>query len=366
MLVLPGPVALSQFRKEGLLRNINQKLDLSNLPTTVLEITAIYVHYVNPTNSKLERELSSAESSRRRALDLLLEYETPPDIRDPTTKALVESLTAHEAPSSNLMVYVIPRPGTTSPWSSKATDIARVCGLGDSVERIERGIVYSISGSNVDLLREAIHSYADDLHDRMTEILLLSPPQQNHLFEHHVPLPLVSIDLITHDGTTDQDEARQKLQKANKDLGLALANDEITYLVNAFASPNSLIRNPTDVELFMFAQVNSEHCRHKIFNADWTINNHPQPSSLFNMIRNTHKVSPQYTVSAYSDNAAVLEGSQTASIWSPDPTTQHWTLTPEQNYFVAKVETHNHPTAVSPFPGAATGSGGEIRDEIQR
>src|SRR5271170_4479008 len=363
MLVLPGPVALSQFRKEGLLRNINQKLDFSKLPTTVLEITAIYVHYINPTGSALERDLSSKESSRRRALDLLLEYETPPDLRDPTLKALVESLTTDEAPLSNLMVYVIPRPGTTSPWSSKATDIARVCGLGDSVERIERGIVYSISGSNVDLLREAIHSYADDLHDRMTELLLLSPPQQNHLFEHHVPLPLVSIDLITHDGTTNQDEARQKLQKANKDLGLALANDEITYLVNAFASPNSLVRNPTDVELFMFAQVNSEHCRHKIFNADWTINNTPQTSSLFNMIRNTHRVSPQYTVSAYSDNAAVLEGSQTASVWCPDSTTQQWTLTPEKNYFVVKVETHNHPTAVSPFPGAATGSGGEIRDE---
>ena len=360
MLVLPGPIALSEFRKERLLQNIKQKLALSKLPTTLLEITAIYVHYVHTTKSELQQELSSRESPQRQALDLLLEYETPPDLRNAPMTAITESLTSEDAPSSSLFVYVIPRPGTTSPWSSKATDIAMVCGLGDTVERIERGIVYLISGSDIDLVRQAIDTYADELYDRMTETLLLSPPQQSQLFEHHAPLPLVSIDLISCGNLED---ARRKLQKANKDLGLALANDEITYLVNAFASPNSLIRNPTDVELFMFAQVNSEHCRHKIFNADWTINYTPQSSSLFNMIRNTHKVSPKYTVSAYSDNAAVLEGAEIASVWSPDPRTKIWTLSLEKNYFLAKVETHNHPTAVSPFPGAATGSGGEIRDE---
>ena len=362
MLVFPGPVALSRFRKEGLLRNINQKLVFAQLPTTALEITAIYVHYVNVSKSNDER-LFAQNSSRRQALDLLLQYETPPDLHNPNMKALVDAVSSYESSQSNLLIYVIPRPGTTSPWSSKATDIARVCGLGDVIERIERGVIYSITTSNIDLLREAIQRYADDLHDRMTEFLLLSPPQQNHLFEHHIPLPLVSIDLINHDQTTNLEEARKKLQKANKDLGLALAPDEITYLVNAFASQNSLLRNPTDVELFMFAQVNSEHCRHKIFNADWTINNESKPSSLFNMIRNTHKVSPKYTVSAYSDNAAVLEGADKATLWSPDPSTKTWTLKSEKIYFLAKVETHNHPTAVSPFPGAATGSGGEIRDE---
>ena len=361
MLVLSGPVALSQFRKERLLRNINQKLVFAQLPTTVLEIKAIYVHYINLTASNsADDDLSS---SSRRALNLLLQYENPPDLKDPNLRALVDAVSSHESPQSSLLIHVIPRPGTISPWSSKATDIARVCGLGDEIERIERGVIYSISASNIDLLREAIDRYTDDLHDRMTELLLLSPPQQNHLFEHRAPLPLVSIDLINHDGSTDEEEARKKLQKANKDLGLALANDEITYLVNAFASPNSLLRNPTDVELFMFAQVNSEHCRHKIFNADWTIDNKRKSSSLFNMIRNTHKVSPKHTVSAYSDNAAVLEGADTAMIWSPDPLTNTWTLESEKNYFLVKVETHNHPTAVSPFPGAATGSGGEIRDE---
>ena len=315
MLVLPGPVALSQFRKEGLLRNINRKLVFAQLPTTVLGVTAIYVHYVNVSKSNVE-QLFAENSSQRRALDLLLEYETPPDLHNPSMKALVDAVRSQESLQSSLLIYVIPRPGTTSPWSSKATDIARVCGLGDVIERIERGVIYSITASNIDLLREAIHRYIDDLHDRMTELLLLSPPQQNHLFEHHTPLPLVSIDLINHDGTTDLEDARRKLQKANKDLGLALANDEITYLVHAFASQNSLLRNPTDVELFMFAQVNSEHCRHKIFNADWTINNELKSSSLFNMIRNTHKVSPKYTVSAYSDNAAVLEGADKATFWS--------------------------------------------------
>jgi len=361
MLVLPGPVALSQFRKEVLLRNINARLSAAQLPTAVFEITAIFLHYVNPTSSG--KDISQPSSSQRWALDLLLEYETPPDLDDRNFKALVDSTSGGLVPESSMFIYIIPRPGTISSWSSKATDIAKVCGLGDVVERIERGVVYLLSASNIDLLRDSIHMYAEDLYDRMTELLLLSTPEHNHLFEHHSPGSLISIDLINPDGTTNPKEARQKLQKANKDLGLALANDEITYLVNAFASKNSLLRNPTDVELFMFAQVNSEHCRHKIFNADWTLNDKPQPYSLFNMIRNTHKVSPKYTVSAYSDNAAVLEGAKSALFWSPNSTTNTWTGIPEQNYFLAKVETHNHPTAVSPFPGAATGSGGEIRDE---
>ena len=362
MLVLPGPVALSQFRKEGLLNALTQKLLQAQLPISIFEIAAIYVHYINPTSSISEDVLASG-AKERAALDLLLEYETPPDLHEPHVKGLVEAVTLHKSPPSTLLIYVIPRPGTISPWSSKATDIARVCGLGNVIERIERGIVYSISASNINLLRQAIDTFKGDLHDRMTELLLLSPPEQKHLFEHDAPLPLISINLINNDGSIDLEEARQKLQWANKDLGLALANDEIAYLVKAFASPGSLMRNPTDVELFMFAQVNSEHCRHKIFNADWTIDQQPQTSSLFNMIRNTHRVSPHHTISAYSDNAAVLDGAAEANVWAPDPRSGVWTAHPEKNYFLAKVETHNHPTAVSPFPGAATGSGGEIRDE---
>jgi phosphoribosylformylglycinamidine synthase len=362
MLVLPGPVALSHSRKEQLLHSFNQDFVLARLPTTVLEITAIYLHYIDPISSAAAK-LSTENSPERRALDLLLDYETPPDLGNPSIKALVNSVSSHAIPPSTLLIYVIPRPGTMSPWSSKATDIARVCELGNSVKRIERGVLYSITTSNVHVLQDTIQNYADKLHDRMTEVFLLSTPQRNHLFEYHSPLPLVYIDLINHDGSTDPDRAHKKLQRANKDLGLALANDEIAYLVTAFASPNSLVRNPTDVELFMFAQVNSEHCRHKIFNAHWTIDGLPKDSSLFSMIRYTHKVSPKYTVSAYSDNAAVLEGAEAAMVWSPDPATKQWHLKSEKNYFLVKVETHNHPTAVSPFPGAATGSGGEIRDE---
>lgn len=363
MFVLPGPVALSQFRKERLIRNVNQRLHGSQLPTSVLEITAIHIHYVDPTTSLADTScLSSNDSTIGKSLDILLDYDTPPDTANPRVRELLDAICSSKLPEASLLLYVIPRPGTISPWSSKATDIAKVCGLDGIVERIERGIVYSIAASNVKLLRDNPHVYVSEFYDRMTEVFLLSQPNQNDLFERHPPAPLLSIDLI-NDGPFNQTEARMKLQKANKDLGLALANDEIEYLVKAFASPNSLLRNPTDVELFMFAQVNSEHCRHKIFNADWTIDNIPKTLSLFSMIRNTHKLSPKYTISAYSDNAAVLQGTDTAVQWAPQSSSRIWTAHLEQSYFLAKVETHNHPTAVSPFPGAATGSGGEIRDE---
>lgn len=361
MLVLPGPAALSQFRNEALVRNVNHKLVLAQGQTTVSQITAIYIHYVNTIGS--ETGLAIPSCPQRQSLDLLLDYGTPPNLKTPAYKSLVEAVSSFGSSHSNLFIYVIPRPGTTSPWSSKATDIATVCGLGDVVERIERGVIYAISASNIGILRESLHTYANELHDRMTELLLLSPPQHDHLFEHHPPPPLVVVDLINHDGTIDPEHAQRNLQTANKDLGLALASAEIAYLVDAFASPGSLLRNPTDVELFMFAQVNSEHCRHKIFNADWSIDDTRQPSSLFGMIRNTHKVSPDHTLSAYSDNAAVFEGTGSAMQWYPGPKSKEWILQLEKSFFLAKVETHNHPTAVSPFPGAATGSGGEIRDE---
>lgn len=175
------------------------------------------------------------------------------------------------------------------------------------------------------------------------------------MFGSHAPLPVKAVDLSV--------SPRQALENANKELGLALDNSEIDYLLQAFSKDGPCPRNPYDVELFMFAQVNSEHCRHKQFNASWTIDGEDKPHSLFQMIRNTHKVNPKYTISAYSDNAAVFEGSDDSHFWSFNPETKEWQQTKEKVYFLGKVETHNHPTAVSPFPGAATGSGGEIRDE---
>ncbi|KAL2860750.1 phosphoribosylformylglycinamidine synthase, partial [Aspergillus lucknowensis] len=250
--------------------------------------------------------------------------------------------------------YVCPRTGTISPWSSQATGIAYVCGLGKYVRRIERGI-------KISCLRPENGEYSpgfkDVLHDRMTQLISQDEPELQLMFSEHSPLPLETIPLSGSDKSP-----KEVLQDANKRLGLALEASEIDYLAEAYGPNGPLARDPTDVELFMFAQVNSEHCRHKQFNASWTIDGMEMPNSLFSMIRNTHRKSPEYTVSAYSDNAAVLEGFE-SSFWAPNSTTGEWSHTKEIVHFLAKVETHNHPTAVSPFPGAATGSGGEIRDE---
>ncbi len=243
----------------------------------------------------------------------------------------------------------MPRPGTISPWSSKATDIAHVCGLG-AVLRIERGVEYSI-GIDGRPDEAALHALAAPLHDRMTEAVLLDARQAAELFATHAPRPLAHIPLSTR--------GRDALVEADRALGLALSADEIDYLVAAY---ERLARDPTDVEIMMFAQANSEHCRHKIFNADWLIDGVAQPKSLFAMIRNTHAVSPAGVLSAYQDNAAVLEGPVGARLMA-DPGSGEYRYVEEPVDILIKVETHNHPTAISPFPGAATGSGGEIRDE---
>jgi phosphoribosylformylglycinamidine synthase len=246
------------------------------------------------------------------------------------------------APAGDLLL-VTPRLGTISPWSSKATDIARNCGFA-AIRRIERAVAYHVTGARD---KSAL---AARLHDRMTESVLDSVAAAQALFHHVAPQPLTSVDL--------QGGGRAALVAANVTLGLALSEDEIDYLVENFAR---LGRNPTDVELMMFAQANSEHCRHKIFNASWTVDGAPQPLSLFGMIRETHKAHPEGTVVAYSDNAAVIEG---ASIRRFYPRADRgYAYGDELTHILAKVETHNHPTAISPFPGAATGSGGEIRDE---
>ena len=197
---------------------------------------------------------------------------------------------------------------------------------------------------------ESHTDYATLLHDRMTESVLQNTSQLSQLFAHHQPQPLVSIDILA--------DGKSALEAANRELGLALAEDEIDYLLRNFID---LERNPTDAELMMFAQANSEHCRHKIFNADWVIDGEKQDRSLFSMIRNTHQLNPEGTLVAYSDNSSVIEGSQCSRFY-PDADGAY-TANEDETHILMKVETHNHPTAISPFAGAATGSGGEIRDE---
>ena len=248
------------------------------------------------------------------------------------------------------LVLVVPRLGTISPWSSKATDIARHCGL-KAVERIERGTAYWITTRDGRPLaaaeREAL---APLLHDRMTETVLTSLDDAARLFEHIRPVPLAAVDLLAG-GVVE-------LNRANTEMGLALSEDEIEYLFEHYTRAG---RNPTDVELMMFAQANSEHCRHKIFNASWVVDGKPQDHSLFGMIRTTHQKHSRGTVVAYSDNAAIMEGASIARFYPQGG--GEYRYTDALTHTVMKVETHNHPTAISPFPGAATGAGGEIRDE---
>ena len=330
--------ALSGFRVRQLLPKL-QAVD-----SRVVGISASFVHL-----AATEHPLSASDKAQ---LAKLLRYGEP--CQQPASKKLEEA------------VFVVsPRLGTVSPWASKATDIARNCGL--SVKRIERIIEYRVAlksglfGKAV-LADEQRAQVAALLHDRMTETVLADRSRAADLFTELHAAPLQTIDVLAG--------GKIALEKANSEFGLALAADEIDYLVSAFAQ---LKRNPTDVELMMFAQANSEHCRHKIFNADFTIDGVPQLLSLFGMIRNTEKLNPQHTVVAYSDNASVMEGSMrqmfnAKSIAGARDTGansyQKYSETDNVlTHVLMKVETHNHPTAISPYPGASTGAGGEIRDE---
>ncbi|KAF2091061.1 phosphoribosylformylglycinamidine synthase [Saccharata proteae CBS 121410] len=337
-LVIPGSSAFSDFRCQKLAKELGAE-----------QVRAIWIHFVNP-----HRELETAEL---RVLEQLLQYGDVPGSDDRLYHAALDALIRNGEPREDdtVLFYVCPRAGTISPWSSQATSIAHVCTLKDSVKRVERGMVIAAKFGVDTRLESTAIPKPDLLHDRMTQTISRTAPDLNTIFAEHEPAPATSIDLFA-EGTTP----KEALQQANRTLGLALDGSEIDYLVEAYTE--HLKRGPVDVELFMFAQVNSEHCRHKQFNADWTIDGMRKPMSLFGMIRNTHKKHPKYTVSAYSDNAAVLEGDN-ASFWAPVNATGEWTQTKELVHFLAKVETHNHPTAVSPYPGAATGSGGEIRDE---
>ncbi|KAI1282657.1 CobB/CobQ-like glutamine amidotransferase domain-containing protein [Xylaria sp. FL0933] len=258
---------------------------------------------------------------------------------------------AHPGAIGTTNVYITPR--TMSPWSSQATAIAQVCGL-RGVVRVERGRLVQVEFDSQSQEKE-LAPFIDLLYDRMTETYSATEPHpETTVFAEGARRPLVVVDIFS-----DSRGPIAALTEYSKENGLGLDDSEIQYLIEVF---QDLGRPPNDIELFMFGQVNSEHCRHKVFNANWTIDDKRQIGSLFEMIKNTHKKTPDFTVSAYSDNAAVLQG-EMAAFWAPDYQTGTWKLTKEVLHMLAKVETHNHPTAISPFPGAATGSGGEIRDE---
>ncbi|PRY71746.1 phosphoribosylformylglycinamidine synthase [Halomonas ventosae] len=326
MLELRGAPALSAFRHAKLLDALR-----ASVPE-VESLHADHVHFVD-----YDGDLGDDE---RRLLEQLLDY---------------GPVRGEDGRAEGQLVLVVPRIGTQSPWSSKATDIAHNCGL-DRVRRIERGVAYRVKVAGA-LSEGAFERIRAALHDRMTESVLADASDAARLFAHHEPAPLGSVDVL--------EGGREALVTANAELGLALAEDEIDYLVEAF---RDLGRNPTDVELMMFAQANSEHCRHKIFNADWVVDGEAQSHSLFAMIKNTFDASPGDILSAYSDNAAVIRGSEAprffpAPLSGKDGERAVYGSTREPIQILMKVETHNHPTAIAPHPGAATGAGGEIRDE---
>ncbi|ENM3848865.1 phosphoribosylformylglycinamidine synthase [Vibrio cholerae] len=314
-----GSPALSEFRVNKLLTACREQQ---------LPVTGIYAEFMHFAD--LKADLNPQELEK---LEKLLTY--GPTIQE------------HEP--QGLLLLVTPRPGTISPWSSKATDIAHNCGL-HGIKRLERGTAYYVEAEAA-LTAAQIATLKALLHDRMMEVVFAELTDAQQLFSVAEPAPMSQVDVLAG--------GRLALEEANVSLGLALAEDEIDYLVESFTK---LGRNPNDIELMMFAQANSEHCRHKIFNADWTIDGVKQDKSLFKMIKNTFEQTPDYVLSAYKDNAAVMTGS-TVGRFFPDPESRQYTYHHEDAHILMKVETHNHPTAISPWPGASTGSGGEIRDE---
>ncbi len=319
MLILRGAPALSDFRLSKLQAKLQQ------ISTEIGRVRSEFVHFAD-----LGAGLSDEET---RILGGLLEYGPSAPLED----------------FPGVLFLTVPRTGTISPWSSKATDIVHNCGL-DSVLRVERGIAYCVempTGSSGQLSE----TVASCLYDRMVEQVLPELELAQQLFSHASPGEMTSVDILGG--------GRQALVVANTELGLALAEDEINYLVESFTQ---LGRNPNDIELMMFAQANSEHCRHKIFNASWSIDDQEQGLSLFEMIRNTNEKGGEKVLSAYSDNAAVVEGTYAGRFY-PNPLTGEYGYSEENIHLLMKVETHNHPTAIAPFSGAGTGSGGEIRDE---
>ncbi|WP_439147080.1 phosphoribosylformylglycinamidine synthase [Vibrio sp.] len=320
MRILRGSPALSEFR-------VNKLLELCR--ELSLPVTGIYAEFAHFADLTADLDASEVEK-----LEKLLTY----------------GPTIEEHEPEGLLLLATPRPGTISPWSSKSTDIAHNCGLA-KVSRLERGTAFYIETSS-ELSELQLVELKAILHDRMMEVVFTDFESAAALFIVAEPAPYAEVDLLTG--------GRKALEQANVTLGLALAEDEIDYLLESFTE--KLGRNPTDIELMMFAQANSEHCRHKIFNADWTIDGVKQEKSLFKMIKNTFETTPEHVLSAYKDNAAVMTGSEVGRFF-PDPETRQYNYHQEKTHILMKVETHNHPTAISPWPGASTGSGGEIRDE---
>ena len=324
MACLRGSAALSQFRIEKI------QFQLSQHAANIKHFYAEFRHFV-----WADVALSDVQHG---TLKQILTY-------GPTMRA--------EDPQGELLL-VIPRIGTISPWASRATDIVKHCGL-EAVQRVERGIAYYVQTTNGEkLTQEERKQLLPLIHDRMTEMVVASLDEAAQLFHEDMPKPLSTVDILQG--------GKNALVKANSDMGLALSPDEVDYLFENFTK---IHRNPTDVELMMFAQANSEHCRHKIFNADWIIDGVQQEFSLFGMIRNTHMLNPGNTVVAYSDNSSIVAGQkigEKTKRFYPRENGKYGFIEEEMHYLM-KVETHNHPTAISPFAGAATGAGGEIRDE---
>ncbi|MBV32345.1 MAG: phosphoribosylformylglycinamidine synthase [Porticoccaceae bacterium] len=319
MIIFDGGPCFSDFRKHKLL------LKLQAAQSSVLSLKANYKYFVDTDSLLSERQTTVLQSL------LNCRYHSP------------------ATDFSTQLFLVVPRLGTISAWSSKATDIARNCGL-DCVLRVERGIAFSIATS-ITLDRSEEVTLAELLYDRMIETIFFNISESSKIFMREDPVPVKAIDIL--------DGGFEMFRQVNLNLGLALSDSEMDFLRHEFSK---LRRNPTDVELMMFAQANSEHCRHKIFNSRWIIDGTMQEKTLFEMIRNTHHKNSMGILSAYSDNAAVVQGSFGGRFF-PDPRTREYAYSPEDIHFLMKVETHNHPTAIFPYAGAGTGAGGEIRDE---
>ena len=319
MIILSGASSLSAFRRQKLLANLQHRIP------SITSVVAEYVHF-----AEVDGILSDQDYATLAAL-------------------MTYGPSEQKGATEGTLLLVLPRPGTISPWSSKATDIAHNCGL-QNIVRVERGVAYYLQ-SECELTEQQSGFLAELLSDRMVETVVSDLQQAEMLFTHQQPRALAQVDILA--------EGSSALKLANVELGLALADDEIDYLVASF---EGLQRNPSDAELTMFAQANSEHCRHKIFNASWTIDGVDEERSLFAMIRNTNNVNGENVLSAYSDNAAVVAGTEGGRFY-PDPASKEYGYSQEPVHLLMKVETHNHPTAISPYSGAGTGSGGEIRDE---
>ncbi len=331
MTIIAGYPFLTDFQTTKLLNSLSQK---TNLKITHLKSQQVYI---------FSKDL--AEHDYKKAIDLLNHGD----------EIALNQASQHESQNENkqaLQIIVSPRFGTISPWASKATDIFNNCEI--AIDRVERLVVYTLIGEN--LPEKLPHDIEMMLYDRMTQSLFYDLAKAQHLFDDHEPAPLNHVDVMG--------KGREALESANREFGFALSSQDIDYLMDAYV--NALKRNPTDVELMMFAQANSEHCRHKIFNAQWTIDGEVQPKSLFGMIKNTFEQNPNDILSAYKDNAAVVkghEGQRFYPLLNSDNNHLAYDFHQEPIDILMKVETHNHPTAIAPYAGAATGSGGEIRDE---